>query len=57
MTLDPDIPLVNRILAGEQQAFAQLVDRHKSYAFTIAHKILLNKPEAEEVAQDSTHER
>ena len=53
MTLDPDIPLVDRILAGEQQAFAQLVDRHKSYAYTIAYKILLNKPEAEEVAQDA----
>jgi RNA polymerase sigma factor (sigma-70 family) len=53
MTSDPDIPLVNRILAGEQKAFAQLVDRHKSYAYTIAHKILLNRPEAEEVAQDA----
>lgn len=53
MTSDPDIPLVERILAGEQQAFARLVDRHKSYAYTIAYKILLNRPEAEEVAQDA----
>jgi RNA polymerase sigma factor (sigma-70 family) len=53
MTLDPDIPLVDRVLAGEQQAFAQLVDRHKAYAYTIAIKILLNRPEAEEAAQDS----
>lgn len=53
MTVDPDIPLIDRILAGEQQAFALLVDRHKSYAFTIALKILLNRPDAEEAAQDS----
>lgn len=53
MTNDPDISLVDRILAGDQQAFAELVDKHKSYAFTIAYKILQNKPEAEEAAQDS----
>lgn len=53
MTLDPDIPLVERILAGEQQAFVRLIDRHKSYAYTLAYKILQNRPEAEEVAQDA----
>lgn len=45
--------LLDRVLSGEQQAFAQLVDAHKSYAFTIALKILNNRPEAEEAAQDS----
>lgn len=45
--------LIDRILAGEQQLYAELVNRHKSYAFTIALKILQNRPEAEEAAQDA----
>jgi RNA polymerase sigma-70 factor (ECF subfamily) len=45
--------LIDRILAGEQQLYAELVNRYKSYAFTIALKILENRPEAEEAAQDS----
>ena len=53
MTNDPDIPLVDRVIAGDQQAFAELVEKHKSYAYTIAFKILQNRPEAEEAAQDS----
>lgn len=44
--------LLDRVLGGEQQAFALLVDAYKSYAYTIALKILNNKPEAEEAAQD-----
>jgi RNA polymerase sigma factor (sigma-70 family) len=45
--------LIDRILAGEQQLYAELVNRYKSYAYTIALKILENKPEAEEAAQDA----
>jgi RNA polymerase sigma factor (sigma-70 family) len=45
--------LIDRILAGEQQLYAELVNRYKGYAFTIALKILENKPEAEEAAQDA----
>lgn len=45
--------LLDRILAGEQHLYAELVNRYKSYAFTIALKILENKPEAEEAAQDA----
>lgn len=45
--------LLDRVLAGEQEAFALIVDKHKSYAFTIALKILNNRPEAEEAAQDA----
>jgi RNA polymerase sigma factor (sigma-70 family) len=50
---DPDFELIDRILAGNRSLFAELVDRYKSYAFTIALKILENRPEAEEAAQDS----
>jgi RNA polymerase sigma factor (sigma-70 family) len=53
MTNDPDISKIDRIIAGDRQAYAELVDKHKSYAYTIAYKILQNRPEAEEAAQDS----
>ncbi|WP_333819425.1 RNA polymerase sigma factor [Ohtaekwangia sp.] len=53
MMIDPDLPLIDSILAGEQQAYAELIDRHKRYAYTIALKILQHKPEAEEAAQDA----
>lgn len=45
--------LIDRILAGEQQLYAELINRYKGYAFTIALKILQNRPEAEEAAQDA----
>ena len=45
--------LLDRVLAGDQEAYALIVDKHKSYAFTIALKILNNRPEAEEAAQDA----
>lgn len=45
--------LIDRILAGEERCYAELVDQYKSYAYTIALKIVGNKPEAEEVAQDA----
>jgi RNA polymerase sigma-70 factor (ECF subfamily) len=53
MTNDTDIKTIDRILAGEQNLYANLVDRYKRYTFTIALKILQNKPEAEEAAQDA----
>lgn len=53
MMTDPDLPFINRILAGEQKPFEELIKRHKSYAYTIAYKILQNRPEAEEAAQDA----
>jgi RNA polymerase sigma-70 factor (ECF subfamily) len=48
-----DLQVIDRILAGEQNAFALLVDEYKRYAFTLALRILQNKPEAEEAAQDA----
>ena len=50
---DPEFVLIDRILAGNQHLYAELVNRYKSYAFTIAFKVVENRPEAEEVAQDS----
>jgi RNA polymerase sigma-70 factor (ECF subfamily) len=53
MTNQADLALIDRILAGEQQLYGGLIDRYKSYTFTIAFRILQNKPEAEEAAQDA----
>jgi len=53
MMNDPDLLIIDRILAGEQPAYAALVNKYKSYAFTIAQKILQNRSESEEAAQDA----
>ncbi len=53
MTNDPDLLIIDRILAGEQAVYADLVDKYKSYAYTIAFKIVQNRPDAEEAAQDA----
>lgn len=45
--------LLDRILGGEESVYATLVDQYKSYAYTIALKILNSKPDAEEAAQDA----
>ncbi len=50
---DPEFALLDRIIAGNRHLYAELVDRYKSYAFTIAVKILDNRADAEEAAQDA----
>jgi RNA polymerase sigma factor (sigma-70 family) len=50
---DPEFIIIDRVVAGEQQLYAELVNRYKSYAFTIALKILESRPDAEEAAQDA----
>lgn len=53
MNTEADQTLINKILAGDTQAFGILVERYQNFVFTIAVRILKNKEEAEEVAQDS----
>src|SRR5688572_2346997 len=53
MIHDPDLLLIDKVLAGETKLYADLIDRYKSYVYTIAFKILQNRPEAEEAAQDT----
>ncbi len=48
-----DINLLNRIRTGDKSAYAALINRHKDYAFTVAYRILNNREDAEEVAQDA----
>lgn len=53
LTPDPDFAVIDRVLAGDEEAFAVLVERHKRFAYAIAYKITGNAPEAEEAAQDA----
>lgn len=43
---------IEQVIAGDTAAFAALVNRHKDLVFTISLKILQNREDAEEVAQD-----
>ena len=53
ITIQDENALIDRILDGERQLYAQLVDKYKSYAYAIAFKVIYNRPEAEEAAQDA----
>ena len=52
-TFRDDSYYVRKVLKGDRQAFAVLVDKHKSMAFKLAMGIAKNKEDAEEIAQDS----
>lgn len=44
---------INQILNGNTNAFASLVDRYKDMVYTLTLRMLKNREEAEEVAQDT----
>lgn len=44
---------INKILNGDSAAFAVLVERYKDLVYTLAIRMMKNKEEAEEVAQDA----
>ncbi len=50
---DLDFAVIQRILAGENKAYAELVERHKDRAMTLALKMLKNREDAEEALQDA----
>lgn len=50
---DQDYAVIQRVLAGEKKAFAELVERHKDKALTLALKILKSREDAEEALQDA----
>lgn len=52
MTDTTDQQLIKSTLNGDAKAFAQLVDRHQSYVFTLVVRMIKVKEESEEVAQD-----
>lgn len=53
MTTENDIFIVEKVLAGQTQAFAFLVDKYKDMVFTLAIGLIRNREEAEEIAQDA----
>ncbi|OIV42555.1 RNA polymerase sigma factor [Flavobacterium johnsoniae] len=44
---------IDKVLQGDTNAFATLVDRYKDMIFSLALKMVKNREEAEEVAQDT----
>ncbi len=50
-TTDNDI--IRRVIDGDQRAYAELVDRHKDKAMTLAVRMLKNRHDAEEALQDA----
>src|ERR1700744_1198635 len=47
-----DIELIDRTLAGDQSAYAELIKRHQRFVFTLAQRFAKNREDAEEIAQD-----
>lgn len=47
-----DNEIISKVLLGDQQVYAVLVNRYQNYVFTLCFRILKNREDAEEVAQD-----
>jgi RNA polymerase sigma-70 factor (ECF subfamily) len=47
-----DIEIISAVLNGNQQAYARIVQQHKAFVFTLVHRYIKNREDAEEVAQD-----
>ena len=48
-----DEGLVERVKRGDARAFEILIDRHKRMVFNVAYRILGNRDDAEDAAQES----
>ena len=48
-----DIEIITAVLRGEKESYGELVNRHKDFVFTIAYRILNEREDAEEVAQEA----
>ncbi len=53
MTNQPDHYYINQILEGNSNAFSFLVGKYENMVFTIALKVMGNREEAEDVAQEA----
>ena len=52
MRYQEDQYYISRVLAGDRNAFAGLVNKHKTFVFSIVFRILQNREDAEEISQD-----
>jgi RNA polymerase sigma-70 factor (ECF subfamily) len=50
---DPDSELVQRWQAGDERAFATLIRRHEARVFRLLYRMMGNREEAEDVAQEA----
>ncbi len=48
-----DSDIIRRVIDGDSRAFAELIDRHKGRAMTLAVRLLKDHHEAEEALQDA----
>jgi RNA polymerase sigma factor (sigma-70 family) len=47
-----DTEIISKVLKGEKQCFAELVNRYQNYVFTLTLRYTKNREDAEEIAQD-----
>lgn len=47
-----DMQLMNRLAAGDRDAISELYDRHAAHVYALAHRILRNRTDAEDVVQE-----
>ena len=47
-----DIEIICAVLSGNQQAYAQIVQRHQTFVFSLVLRYIKSREDAEEVAQD-----
>ena len=47
-----DNEIISRVLQGEQNAYAELVNRYQNYVFSLTLRMIKSREDAEEVAQD-----
>lgn len=48
-----DIELIAKVCSGQEHLYTMLVDKYKNYVFTLCYRILQNRENAEETAQDT----
>jgi RNA polymerase sigma-70 factor (ECF subfamily) len=53
METPTDHEIIRRVRGGETRSFADLIDRHKDKAMTVAIRMLKNREDAEEAIQDA----
>ena len=53
MNHQPDQYYIDQVLEGDVNAFSFLVERYQNLVYTVVYRIVKNKEQAEEVAQDS----
>jgi RNA polymerase sigma-70 factor (ECF subfamily) len=52
MRYESDSFYIDKVLENDISAYSSLIDKHKEMVFTVAYRILRNREDAEEIAQD-----